>query len=104
MSTKPWWEQTWRVEGCGNPEHGPDWKCHRVMDEQDQRVIGNVDLATATRHAAAPDMARALLAVRRQDTVDACWCEVARDIFNYGHGDRCVEARAVLTKAGIPLP
>lgn len=99
MSTKPWWEQTWSVEGCGNPKHGPDWGCHRVVDDQGQRVIGNVDLATATRHAAAPDMARALMAeLEDGHTSDCIGTPVPCN------SPRCQAIRAALTKAGIPLP
>lgn len=48
----------------------------------------------------APDMARALLAVRRPESGMPCWC-ITHQHPNAQHEEECELARAALTKAGV---
>jgi hypothetical protein len=89
MEEKPH-EESWRWDGtCVSYETGKD-----ALTRPRARLLA----------AAAPDMARALLAVRRIDLKHACWCHPARDVERVGHEEMCEDARAALTKAGVPLP
>lgn len=47
----------WRVEGCGNPQHGPGWTCYKVVDSTGARVLSSVSRDVAERYAALPKLA-----------------------------------------------
>lgn len=54
-------EETLHVEGCGNPAHGPERSCWKVVNERGYRPIQGVTKDVATLYAAAPEMARAIM-------------------------------------------
>lgn len=95
-------EETWRVEGCGNPKHGPGWGCWKVVNAAGEAVLRGVTEETGKRFAAFPAMARALLA--RGSVVGHG--ERAGEWHNHTcHGPTCTRAcatdRAALREAGV---
>lgn len=109
--TKPQ-EEAWTVVSCGNPSHGPKWKCWKVKDRDGNAILSSVNKETAERHAAIPDMARALKKMlqvgrrRNSEVVEAhttaCWNGIRAYHTQHGNTD-CEEIHAALTKAGVPL-
>lgn len=55
----------WRVEGCGNPAHGPEWKCHHVVDATGARLLSGLSWDAAERYAALPDVVAYNLALTK---------------------------------------
>lgn len=49
--------------------------------------------------AAAPEMARAILALRRPD--GSCWCHHSRDIYEFGHDTVCGNTSRLLKRIGV---
>jgi hypothetical protein len=102
---RQWWEDL-TVEGCGNPEHGPNSPCWKVLDRNRARVIGGVPKRVADFCSAASDMARALLmAVDRKGHAPDCPRGFAGIIPSADPcNERCIAIRSALAKAGVPLP
>jgi hypothetical protein len=44
----------WTVHGCGNPEHGPKWDCHKVKDSTGAIILRDVTREVAERYASVP--------------------------------------------------
>jgi hypothetical protein len=88
---------SWRVVGCGNLEHGPQWKCWKVKNERDEAVLYGVDKPTAERYAAFPVIVRALLAVYEHD-------KRFRESPEDPNRSPILDVTAALVLAGVPLP
>lgn len=94
-------EEMLRVEGCGNPAHGPERSCWKVVNGHGGRPLQGVTKDVATLYAATTDMALELLADGRMTNggdwhTQECW---------YAHAPseclpRCASKRAALKKAG----
>jgi hypothetical protein len=93
----------WRDVGCGNPDHGPSWECWKVKSERDDVVLRGVNKATAERHAAFPDLVRALLEnmERRADGTLHHRTECSANDMTTCDAPRCASARAALEKAAV---
>lgn len=89
-------EKRWEASPVGDPDVTP-----RIWEEGTGRLVAHVATDEEARElAAAPAMARALLATRRPDLKDPCWCHYARDTAAFGHAVGCLEALATLKDAG----
>ena len=106
MNGKTPWEEEWRT--C--PIDSREVECVDESSPDDPYRIAEVYMGTGHGHSArterarlisaAPDMARALLGVRRLDVADYCWCDYAHDQ-RFGHDQSCKNARAALKKGGV---
>lgn len=54
----------WTVRGCGNPDHGPGWDCHRVEDSTGARLLQSVTREVAERYASIPALESELARLR----------------------------------------
>jgi len=99
MSAKKPWEEEYAV-------HPLDARA--IISAADGLVVADIreplsgmGREVGVMFAAAPDMARALLAMSRPDLAGACWCHESRDVVRYGHDACCFSARTALAKAGV---
>jgi len=56
----------WAVSNCGNPNHGPEWECHRVTDSTGARLLSGVALSVAERYASLPSLREQVRALTQQ--------------------------------------
>lgn len=101
---KPW-ERAWRV-GSVNPcevlevnaSEPKEYKWDEVANTYAGEDSRDDSIALARFISAAPDMARALLALGRTDGTGEWHTDVC---YEYEHGKQCENARAALRKAGV---